>query len=86
MTIKVTATCEWCLQTVDTTLEEPVPAKWQQEEILDVETLGTKVRTGNFCSGEHFTKYVEHAPQCFDAAAVDYKAKFYSCMNALRAE
>lgn len=86
MTVKVTATCEWCLQTVQTTLSEPVPLDWQTEEIADVESLGFKTREGSFCSPEHFSAYVNASPQCFEAAAADYIAKFYASMNVARKE
>ena len=84
MTIKVTATCEWCLCTKTTTLEVPTPEGWVQEDIVNVELLALKTRTGNFCSSEHVEAYQTAAPLALEAAGKDYVAKFYASMNEVR--
>ncbi len=84
MTIKVTATCEWCLGTKKTTLEQPLPDGWVQVEVVNVELLASGKRKGNFCSQEHVEAYEAAAPLALEKAGKDYVAKFYSAMNEVR--
>lgn len=84
MTIKVTATCEWCLLTVQTTLDVPLPLEWLQAEVVNVEMLAAEKRAGIFCTQEHADAFLSAAPLALEAAAKDYVAKFYAAMNEVR--
>ena len=84
MTVKVTATCEWCLITKQTTIDKPVPEGWKSGPIADIETLGAGTQPGNFCTDTCQKAYDKAGPIAFEEARVDFVAKFYASMNKLR--
>lgn len=84
MTITVKVSCAWCQATKETSLTQPVPEGWLSTDIQDpdwAQTTGTVEE--NFCSEDHRHHYIHYAPKAHEAAATDYKAKFYSEMNVL---
>lgn len=84
MTIKVTVTCAWCLNTVDTSVEQPVPKDWLTFDVQNPELDGEPTIKENFCVKEHKETYLDAAPLCHADAAKDYTAKFYATMNEKR--
>jgi len=84
MTIQVNVTCAWCLTTVTTTLENPVPKDWVGQDVKNPSLEGPAMIRENFCTKEHADSYDTVALECHDAASLDYTAKFYSTMNEKR--
>lgn len=85
MTIKVTATCAWCLVTVETDIKKPIPDKWIEHEVRSPD-LSVPSVSENFCSADHRDHYLHYSPEAILAAETDYAAKFLSAMNILRAD
>lgn len=87
MTIKVTATCNWCQNCVETDVKKPVPEGWVQESIRSPNWAESpEMVDGNFCKEECKVEYLKVQDQAHSAAAKDYYQKVLSEMNNFRAK